>query len=256
MHAALLNPINQTDWRLPIRVSSGNYSNSLLMLGMDTDSNTGFDVEDEPLLPLPREISGFDFYFIREGEEYERLNRDIVGPNEFQTWMLQLDPYKGSGTVTLHWDNDHFGENPYKLILLDEKKGRIIDMRALDHYTFLAEASHQFRIFYGTEDRLSNEIMPPELKIGDIYPNPFNNEIHIPVSLPDHNGPWQAALSLSDVNGKEIQNFSGLSVNPGYQQLSWKLDALDHHLKGFYFLRILLVSGNEKQIFYKKIVKY
>lgn len=256
MNVALSNPINQTEWRLPIRVSSGNYSNSLFMLGMATDSDTGFDGNDEPLLPLPREISGFDFYFIREGETYERLNRDIVGPDEFQTWVLQLDHYQGSGTVTLQWNNDHFGENPYKLILLDEKSGRIIDMRASDRYTFLAQASHQFRIFYGTEDRLSKEIIPTELKIGEIYPNPFNNEIHIPVSLPDHNSPWQVDLSISDVNGKEIQNFSDLPVNPGYQQLSWKLDALDHHLRGFYFLKILLISENEKQIFYKKLVKY
>ncbi len=250
------NPKDQAGWLLPITISSGNYTNRLYALGMHPESLTGFDVKDEPLLPIPHEISGFDLYFVREGESYDKLNRDIVSPAEFQTWVLELNNYNGAGNIILKWDNKLFANNPYELIMLDETNGRMVDMQASDTYTFYATKIHHFRIFYGTKDRLMKEILPLKLQIGEIYPNPFDNELNIPVSIPDQIGPLQIELSLSDLSGRVVQNRSDIQVNPGYQQISWKLDVPDQFLRGFYFLKILIASEKEKQIIYKKILRY
>ncbi len=248
--------IDQTEWLLPIRVTSGNYSSSVYALGMHPESLTGYDEKDEPLLPIPHEISGFDLYFVREGEIHDKLNRDIVKPAEFQTWILEVKKYNGAGSITLQWENVQSEEDPNKLVLLDEVNGRLIDMQTSDAYTFYAAGIHHFRIFYGTGDRLSTETLPLNLLVGEIYPNPFKDELNIPVALPDHNGPWQVELSLSDLNGKVVQYRSGIHVNPGYMQISWKLNDSHQYLRGFYFLKILIASGREKQIIYKKIMKY
>ena len=248
--------IDQTEWLLPIRVTSGNYSSSVYALGMHPESLTGYDGKDEPLLPIPHEISGLDLYFVRESEIYDKLNRDIVNPADFQTWILEVKKYNGAGSITLQWENTQSKENPNKLVMIDEANGRLIDMQNTDAYTFHTAGTHRFRIFYGTGDRLSLETLPLNLQVGEIYPNPFKDELNIPVALPDHIGPWQVEFSLSDLNGKVVQYRSGIHVNPGYMQISWKLNDSHQYLRGFYFLKILITSEKEKQIIYKKIMKY
>jgi hypothetical protein len=252
----LLNPIDGTDWQLPIKVSFGKYTNSLIAIGMHPESIIGFDKKDEPMLPIPHEISGFDLYFTHQGEKYDKLSRDIVGSEDFYIWDFEVKKYGGSGNITLQWDNKHFGNNLYNLVMIDETIDRMIDMRVKDNYTFYASGVHKFMIFYGTEEQLLTKVLPLSVQVGDIYPNPFKDELTILVSLPDHAGIFHLELSLSDLNGKLIQNLSSIPVNPGYHQIRWKIDQPGKIQEGLYFLKILVASEKEKQIIYRKILKY
>ena len=252
---AQLKPINGTDWQLKLKASSGGYTNSLNVLGIHPESISGYDIKDEPLLSIPKQIAGFDMYFIRQGEVYDKLNKDIVGPVDFGTWELEVNKHDGSGNITLQWENLRFGDSSYKLIMIDETNDRMIDMQLTDTYSFLARGNHKFRLFYGTEERLSKEILPLSLRVGDLYPNPFEDELYIPVSLPDRPALYRLEMSLSDLNGKVIQVLPGILLNPGYHQISWKMDQPGKIQEGIYFLKILVVTKNDRQVVHRKILK-
>jgi hypothetical protein len=252
---AELNPIDGMDWLLPMQASNGKFTNTLNALGMHPESIRGFDKHDEPLLPVPYEISGFELYFTHPGEKYEKLSRDIVKSTDFYTWDFEVKKYGGSGNITLQWDNAHFGNNQYNLILIDETNDRMTDMRASDTFTFSATAIHKFKIYYGTEERLSQEILPLRLQVGEIYPNPFEDEMNIPVSLPEINDQYQVEVSLSDLNGKMVEPLSSIQLNPGYHLIKCQMNETINYGAGFYVVRIIISSAQHKEILYRKVLK-
>jgi hypothetical protein len=249
------NPIDQADWRVRLAASFGQYTNNLNTLGMHPESESGFDKNDEPLLPVPHEISGFDLYFTHAGEKYDKLSRDVVRSKDFQTWEMELKKYGGSGNIELKWDNTYFGNNEFNLIMVDETNDRMIDMRATDSYTFFATNVHKFKIYYGTEEKLSREIMPSNMQVGDIYPNPFEDELNIPLSLPDTGTDYEIKVSLSDLKGNQIQQLSSNHLNAGYHLIRCDLSGTDQYVAGFYIVRIVITSTKHKEILYRKVLK-
>ena len=255
-HIAGENNIDAPAWYLPLEVVHGMYRNAISGIGMNPESDPGFDPYDEPLLPVPGEISGFEMYFPHQGEKYEKIARDIVPSSDYHMWEFTVDKYGESGNISLAWDNDYFGDNEYILILVDEANDRMIDLRATDSYTFFASGVHKFKIYYGLEDRLAREIIPTTLEVGDIYPNPFNEELFIPLSLPDIKGSYLVEITLSDLNGNRIQQFSNLTLGAGYQRIQCDLKQNLNYSKGFYIVRILISSGDRKEIMYRKVLKF
>jgi hypothetical protein len=170
-------------WFLPLTLSSGKFTSSIHGLGMHPGSEQGFDRYDEPLLPVPAEISGFEMYFPHEGETYDKISRDIVTQADFHAWEFEVNRSGGSGSMTFSWNNKEFGINNFGLILHDEEENRMIDMRSVSSYTFQASGNRKFRVLYGTVERLELETMPLKVHVGDIYPNPFTDELFVPLML-------------------------------------------------------------------------
>jgi hypothetical protein len=131
----------------------------------------------------------------------------------------------------------------------------MIDMRATDSYTFFATNVHKFKIYYGTEEKLSREIMPSNMQVGDIYPNPFEDELNIPLSLPDTGTDYEIKVSLSDLKGNQIQQLSSNHLNAGYHLIRCDLSGTDQYVAGFYIVRIVITSTKHKEILYRKVLK-
>ncbi|MBR9999614.1 MAG: hypothetical protein KFF73_11620 [Cyclobacteriaceae bacterium] len=250
------NSINSQEWYLSLTVINGKFKNSLNGIGMHPEATPGFDSHDEPLLPVPREISGFDMYFLHPDEKYERISRDIVTSGDFHTWEFEIIKYNSPGDLMLQWENVNFGDNRYELILTDLSGKNQVNMRNENTYSFHARGVHKFRIYYGTRERLSQEIMPMEVEVGEIYPNPFEKALFVPVTLPDEPGSYRLSISVSDLQGRKIQDFSSIELGAGIHEIPCELHESNGNSGSFYIFRINISSGNFEQVVYRKILKF
>jgi hypothetical protein len=191
-------------------------------------------------------------YFPHEGEAYDRLGKDIVPPSEFHVWELEVRTYGMGGIITLEWDKTHFSRSGFKLLLKDTGNDRMIDMGEVGRYSFRSTGVHRFRIYYGTAERLQQEVIPEAIGVGEIYPNPFAGELFIPLALPRSEGPQRVEVALLDPEGRTVRHLSTGVVEPGYQELQISTAG---YKSGMYFLRIMVSTATDKQIFYRKIVK-
>jgi hypothetical protein len=247
--------INSPEWFISLNAKHGKFKNTLNGIGMHPNASVEFDPKDEPWLPLPAEISGFEMYFPHEDQNYDKLSKDLVSPVEFYTWEFEIKKHGESGIISLDWDNSSFGQNDFTLLLMDVMKERLIDMRAEDTYKFYASGIRRFRIYYGKSDRLSQEILPGEYVVGDLYPNPFSDVINIPLALPDYNGQYKVDVSLMDMAGNRLQPVDVRQLEPGYQEFTIRPKTTPLQ-NGLYFLRIIVSTANERRVFYRKILKW
>ncbi|MBS0001433.1 MAG: hypothetical protein KFF73_20775, partial [Cyclobacteriaceae bacterium] len=250
------NDLGSDRWFLPLIIRSGNYKNSLNGIGMHPESGTGFDKFDEPVLPVPSELSGVDMYFLHTGEKYEKLGRDIVTSSEFYSWEFRVSKHGEAGTVSLNWENEFFGNNDFSLFMLDEKKDRIIDMRSQESYSFTASETQKFRIYYGRIEKLSREVLPSRIHLGEIYPNPFTDELFIPLSLPGSNENYQLSFTLTDLKGNRVQELPRINLREGIHQIRVGMSDHFNDAAGFYIIRIVILSDDHKEILYRKILKF
>jgi hypothetical protein len=250
------NSIDASVWYLPLEVSQGGFRNTLGGIGMHPESVAGNDRYDEPILPVPDGVSGFEMYFPYQGEKYEKIARDMVPSSEFHQWEFDILKKGVAGDITLAWDNRFFGNNEFTLILVDETNNQIVDMRTADSYTFSASDLSRFRIYFGSEERLSREIIPSVLEVGNIFPNPFREELFIPLSLPVVQDTYQVEITVSDLNGNRVQRFMNMTLEAGYHRIRCDLKEDIYYSKGFYIVQILISSGERKEIVYRKVLKY
>jgi len=129
-------------------------------------------------------------------------------------------------------------------------------MRTVDSYTFYASGVNHFKIYYGREERLAREIIPAALDVGDIYPNPFNDELFIPLSLPDLDTSYEVDISLSDLNGNRVQELTHVELGAGYHRIHCDFSKNLNYSKGFYIVRIVISSAAKKEIIYRKVLKF
>jgi hypothetical protein len=94
------------------------------------------------------------------------------------------------------------------------------------------------------------------MQVGDIYPNPFEDELNIPLSLPDVDINYKVDVSLSDLKGNLIQQFMSNELNAGYHLIKYDLSGTDQYVTGFYIVRIVITSTKHKLILYRKVLKF
>jgi hypothetical protein len=247
--------MDSREWFIPITAISGKFRNSLQGFGMHPDSHAGFDPHDEPVLPVPREISGFEMYFLHPGEKYEKLSRDVVASKDFHIWEFEIQKFNNPGNIKLQWEEVSFNDSRYGLILTDLSGKKIIDMTESDSYTFHASNLHKFRIFYGNRERLEQDVLPLEIAVGEIYPNPFDKEFFIPISLPDGFVNYQVTVSLSDLQGRTVQQLPLIELGAGNHEISCDLHQSMINSRSFYLLRVYINAGNFNRTIYRKILK-
>ncbi|MBN1821355.1 MAG: T9SS type A sorting domain-containing protein, partial [Prolixibacteraceae bacterium] len=80
----------------------------------------------------------------------------------------------------------------------------------------------------------------------DCYPNPFNTEVNIPVSVTEL---CMAGIDVYNLNGELIETVFNGSLQPGIHQFLWKTQSVK---AGVY----IVAFKNENGIQIKKIVKY
>lgn len=82
--------------------------------------------------------------------------------------------------------------------------------------------------------------LPKTVKLGQLYPNPFNPTVSIPFSLPSE---MSAKVVIYDLQGREVETLlDRRSMTAGSHSLNWNASAF---ASGIYFVRIETTSGTD-----------
>ena len=90
---------------------------------------------------------------------------------------------------------------------------------------------------------ISPYLLPDELGISKIFPNPFNPITQIQYDI---SGYALVKVQVFDIQGREVAQLMNEYQSPGQYQISWNADS---HASGMYFIEMVIRSGEQNPVF-------
>jgi hypothetical protein len=223
---------------------------------MHPEAIEGKDRHDEALLPVPKEIIPFELAFNHPEEKYNKFSIDVIQTTDKYIWDFEVKSFSKAQTLTISWDNRHFGDNEFNLILNHTGIEKLVDMKEVKSYTFNASGNDQFRIIFGDDSFVNDELKPEVLTLGQGYPNPFGHELNIPFTLPDNRSNYHVNISVYDITGNLVKQLTNESYDPGYYTVTWNsMDGKGIQGRGIYLIRMYVESGNVSNVYTRKVIR-
>jgi hypothetical protein len=250
------NALDQSSWIAGLNISNGTITNTLSGIGMHPEALEGKDWHDEVLMPVPQEIIPFQLVFDHPDETYKKFSMDVVKTSENHVWEFQVNSYAPSQKLTISWDNKYFGNNRFQLFLNHKRSEKLVNMKEINSYSFEASGLDQFRIVFGDESFVNNELKPQSITLGDGYPNPFRDHLTIPFSLPENNADYLVNISVYDIKGKMVNQLTNQNYAPGYYKVVWNaMEDAGFQNRALYFVRMTVESKGISKVLTGKIIQ-
>ncbi|MEQ8472441.1 MAG: fibronectin type III domain-containing protein [Marinoscillum sp.] len=232
------------EWFVPISLHQENHS-GLASVGMHVRATTGVDALDA--LTLPKWIRYLEISFDHPEFRYGDLSKDIVPPSEKYSWEFNATSDQ-NGPTTLQWGR--IASNIQSLKLLDISNQVIIDMSVQTAYTFSLNGTKRFKILYSTDP--SEQFLSEQVNIGEAYPNPFDVQLSIPISLPGNSSTYDVTLITTDLSGREVWTWTNKEMPAGNHELTMKrTEAMS---SGVYLYQLSIKSEDIDLEFTNKII--
>src|SRR5258706_2274791 len=115
---------------------------------------------------------------------------------------------------------------------------QVIDMHNQQKYSFTLYEGHSFKIYYGTDVKISTE----EITLTQPFPNPaVEGKSNFTLGLPDSNNSYLVNLQIFNSSGVTIDSDSK-NLSGGIQTLQWQ--ANESVAPGLYLYRISVCGGD------------
>lgn len=209
----LANPLDSEHWEVAMSITSGNLTNKTTIIGMRPEAAAGIDRFDYQ--PIPHFPNSPTLNIKREGQLF---SKDVVRLTKSSSWELVLDNNQGEKSL-LSWDPSYFGDNLQTLILEDPLTGSLIDMKR--HKEYVIESSDEvvhLNIHFGDIHSLGQLLRPTHFSVDPIYPNPVQEDLFIPLQLPEMG---LVSLAAYDVRGQLIGSLPPANLTAGFQTVEW-----------------------------------
>ena len=129
-------------------------------------------------------------------------------------------------------------------------------MKEVDSYVFNASGLDQFRIIFGDEEFVNNELKPQIVTLGNGYPNPFRDQLTIPFTLPEGNSAYMVNISIYDLKGNMVRQLTNEEYSSGYYTVNWNSMGDSHMLSnGIYIIKMTVKSNHFNTIIHKKVLR-
>lgn len=244
-------PLDDEAWFVGLTLSNGSVTNQLAGFGMHPLAQNGNDTYDAS--PMPR-FKRFVELQSSNPLTNRVLERDIVATAAQHTWQFEVLADPASEEVRLEWDNQDWGRNDRALWLRDETTQQLIDLREATSYAFRPnQQKHAFTLFYGPGDALSERMLPEQVQVGAVYPNPATGDVTVSVTIPEAEAASLVSFTLTDATGRTVRH-GQQHLSSGYHTLSWERqdDRRNSLPAGVYFYRLRI--GSQHQPFTGKLM--
>ncbi len=206
-------------WEVDFTLKSGNTTHQINSFGMNNKATLGIDEFDETNLP------NFGFVDDVALSFNNALTKDIVPVAENHIWDFELDNNGSGRYIELSWNMKN-SDIDHELYLYDIAKEQVINMNNRSNYWAKTGSSKSFKIFYGSQSFIDNNLKPQKILLGNAYPNPFNHTTVIPLALQESNTPYFVEMSIFNGIGQQISTITSQNYNEGFHEIKW--DGTDH----------------------------
>ncbi|WNJ19201.1 FG-GAP-like repeat-containing protein [Pontibacter sp. G13] len=217
--------LGSESWNLPIEVSQGGAASRLGGVGVHPAATDSRDPLDR--MAPPRFADFVELSFDHPEYFHQRFAYDVRPVSDSLVWSFQVVSNSPSELLVLNWPADINTSYQKSLYLLDVVNSQLVNMEEVSEYVaFGTGGSHQFQIFYGDPAFIREHAMPSTVHVGIPWPNPANDLIHFPVSVPEGDMEVEVQVELFDLAGKMVEVATPQWVKPGYQTITWNLGDL------------------------------
>lgn len=206
-------------WKVSIVLNTSGYRDTSTWLGVQTTPSTRQLHKPARFEMLPA------VYFNRPqwDSKHSTFATDYRAPFEHrQLWDITVwNPANNQSSVT--FCGIHSIPDRFDVYLIDRAASRTINLRKDSTYTFMpAEKTTQLTFIAGLPDSvhdiLASVKSPEAYAIGNNYPNPFNLETAIPVTIPQHS---DISLNIYNILGQKIRTVFAGTLEPGKYWFRW-----------------------------------
>ncbi|WP_020526367.1 IPT/TIG domain-containing protein [Flexithrix dorotheae] len=249
------NAIDQESWKVDLSLTAGEIKNSIGALGMHPYAELSKDRYDQ--MALPRFLSYLETNFSHPEYFFPRFAQDIVSTSEGHTWEFSVNTnHELSPTIEMNWDNSYFGDNDKSLILVDLASGKVIDMRKNTQHTYPNSPERKFKIYFGDQDYISDNLNMGEVALGNAYPNPLEVSTNIPFVLPGAQEEFHVTLTIYDHLGREVNMLIDQKFKSGFYETTWSGDGTNGSKvsHGLYIYQLKVSGQNIEKIYTRKML--
>ncbi len=223
------------EWLVPIAVKQADITNDFGGVGMHSQASLSFDEFDD--INAPHFIEFLEMNFSHPEHNARNFARDVVPVSNEFVWNFQYNS-NIPGVATMTWDNETYSIGA-DLYLYDEDTQTPVNMKENSSYSFDANVSRNFKVYYGAN--ALSKIKPAKVMLGLAYPNPTSNNATISFSIPERRGRMNVRLEIFDLTGRKVGTLASGEFEAGFYSAQWQPQ--DAANDGMYVYR--LFAGDE-----------
>ena len=204
--------IDGPTWQLPMTL---NFHDLMQMstVGMHQDASESKDKFDD--ITVPRFIDYLEMHTCHPEYRATKFSTDIVPTAAKHEWLFTLASNLSEGPAQLTWNQQALSGSGSAILLIDLTDQNWIDMKTQSRYSFSWKEGKQIKLVYSGEGDLD----PGVTLLGQAYPNPFTNQITIPVLVEHDNQAVQ--VEVFDLLGRKVKTISDRFLSKGPHGLIW-----------------------------------
>jgi hypothetical protein len=233
-------------WQLPMQLELLDLTTTT-SVGMHSLAKQSKDKYDE--ITMPRFIGYLEMNTNHKEFFTSRFSTDVVPTEKGNIWTFDMASSEKEGTAKLSWPQAELVKSQANFLLIDLNNQQWLDMKTMPSYSFEWKEGRQLKLVYSKEGELNSGIT----LLGQAYPNPFGNEVTIPLLL--EKGNMDIQIQVFDLLGKHIKTLGKQFEKAGPQALSWdgKDEQGNEVSSGLLLYRLLDAKNNSYQV--KKMIK-
>lgn len=241
------NPVfGDDDWILPLSLEQGALENNFGGIGMHQHANLSEDQFDD--INAPRFQDFIEMNFDHPEHLARRFARDIVPTAKEYTWTFTVASNKNSQAEFV-WNSKLVDGLPGDLVLFDEARQTLVDMKETGSYSFSPGQSATFKIYYG--EGIKGKIRPNAVYLGTPYPNPMQSRTIINFTLPETSDRYFVNLDIYNTSGQRVGSLVRGEYASGFYQVEWQPE---NQSNGLYFIRMNVETGNTPVTITEKVI--
>ncbi len=242
------NDIDEEEWIVPITISKNNLPVNQSGFGMHPNALASKDWYDDLVPPRWGEV--LELYVFHDEFFTPKFQRDVVPTQTDFSWSFILES-EAEEQVVISWNSSALVNTQADLFLVDERAGRIVNMKKQSSYAVDQSKRAELKFIYSR----NGEFMPSITLLGDGFPNPSQGTVHIPFVLSDEYATYTTALEIFDLRGKKVKGIAG-RFSPGIHEEVWDgNDTVGNPIANGMYIIKMKVNGTYLVSFTKVIIQ-
>lgn len=244
--ATLPKATARDNWRVHIRLQSGEASDETMSFGLSPESNAGLDRLDFRKPQAIGDQAGVYFHRPDWDDAYSHFATDIRPTmSDAETWKFKVNSIPWQESVLTFSGIENIPEE-LDAYLFDNTNLQHQDLSKNATYRFTPKTRvTDFSIVVGEQEIIEEKLkslIPQSFALSSNYPNPFNSETAFRLDIPTSS---DISFIIYDLLGKKVRTIYSGVLEPVRHWFKWNgRDDLGRSLaSGLYFYR-LIVSGN------------